>query len=72
MEGTLKFKDLPPKYQFQARQWAIDAWNEIYEEQGLPLIDGSAPEVQDLLDEWEFEIDRKTIEGIRIERLVRC
>lgn len=68
----MKFADLPPKYQFQARQWAIDAWNEIYEEQGLPLIDGTAPEVQDLLDEWEFEIERGTIEGIRYERLARC
>lgn len=69
----LKFKDLPPKYQFQARQWAIDAWNEIYEEQGLPLIDGSAPEVDELLEEWEFEIVRGKYEGgIRYERLERC
>lgn len=67
----LKFKDLPLKFQFQARCWAVDARNELYEEQGLPLIDSSAPEVQDLLDDWEFEIERKTIEGIRIERLVR-
>ena len=68
----LKFKDLPPKFQFQSRCWAVDAWNEIYGEQELPLIDSSAPEVRDLLDEWEFEIERNTIEGIRIERLVRC
>lgn len=68
----MKFADLPPKYQFQARQWAIDAWNEIYEEQGLPLIDGSAPEVDQILEESEFEIERRTIEGIRHERLVRC
>lgn len=68
----LKFKDLPRKYQFQVRQWAIDAWNEIYEEQGLPLIDGSAPEVDQILEESEFEIEQGTIEGIRYERLVRC
>lgn len=69
----LKFKDLPPKYQFQARQWAIDGWNEIYAEQDLPLIDGSAPEVQDILDEWGFEIVRGQYEdGIRYERLERC
>ena len=68
----LKFKDLPPKFQFQARSWAVDAWNEIYAEQDLPLIDGSAEEVEQTLEEWEFEIERKTIDGIRIERLVRC
>ena len=67
----LKFKDLPPKYQFQARCWAVEAWNELYAEQGLPLIGGSAPEVQELLDEWEFEIERKIINGIRDERFRR-
>ena len=68
----LKFSELPPKYQFQARCWAVEAWNEIYREQGIPEINSFAPEVQELLDEWEFEIERGVIEGIRYERLARC
>lgn len=68
----MKFAELPLKYKLQARDWAVEAWNEIYREQGIPEINSSAPEVQDLLDEWEFEIERGVIEGIRYERLERC
>ena len=42
----MKFAELPKKYQMQATQWAVDAWNEIYREQGIPEIDETAPEVQ--------------------------
>ena len=70
--GSMKYSDLPPKYQHQARCWAIDAWNELYSEQGLPLIDGAAPEVEQLLADWEFEIVSGSYEpGVRYERLER-
>lgn len=70
--GRMKYSDLAPKYQHQARCWAVDAWNELYAEQGLPLIDGSAQEVVQLLEDWEFEIVIGRYEdGVPYKRLER-
>lgn len=70
--GRMKYSDLPPKYQHQARCWAVDAWNELYAEQGLPLIDGAAPEVEQLLTDWEFIITEGEYEtGVKYRRLER-
>lgn len=52
----LSYKDLPPKHQRTAQQWAVDAWNEIYREQGIAEIDESAPEVRDYVMEHKYVI----------------
>ena len=68
----MKFEDLPLRHQLQARAWAVDAWNELYQEQGIPEIDGSAPEVEQLLEDWEFEIVIGRYEdGVPYKRLER-
>ena len=61
----MKFAELPKKYQRQAAQWAVEAWNEIYREQGIPEIDETAPEVQEFLD-VSGSIARNTIEEYKI------
>lgn len=66
----MKYAELPKKYQKQATQWAVEAWNEIYREQGTPEIDETAPEVQEFLDEHEYVIERGQYEpGVPYERL---
>lgn len=66
----MKYAELPKKYQKQAAQWAVEAWNEIYREQGIPEIDETAPEVQEFLDEHEYVIERGQYEpGVPYERL---
>ena len=66
----MKYHELPDKHKRQARQWAVDAWNELYESQGIPLVGENAPEVVDLYTEREYEIERGEYEpGVRYERL---
>lgn len=52
----LSYKALPAKHQRTALQWAVDAWNEIYREQGIPEIDETAPEVREYVMEQKYLI----------------
>ena len=67
----MKYHELPERHKAQARQWAMDGWNEIYAEQGIPrLAKEDSPEVLQTVEDWEYEIERGEYEkGVRYERL---
>ena len=69
----MKYHELPEKYKREARQWAMDGWNEIYAEQSIPpLATDDSPEVLQTVEDWEYEIERGEYEpGVGYERLVR-
>lgn len=67
----MRYWELPEKYKGEAMQRAASAWNEMYEEQGIPLVDETAAEVIELAMDREYEIEKGQYEpGIRYERLV--
>lgn len=66
----MKYSELPPKHQATARDWALQAINDLYRENSLPLVGEEAPEVVQLYEEREYEIERGEYEpGIKYERL---
>jgi len=68
----MKFQELPDRYKTTALNWAVDAINELYRENGEYPVEDTAPEVVDLAEDWEYEIETGEYEdGIRYERLVR-
>lgn len=47
----MRFEDLP------TLQWAEDAVNDHYREQGIPLVDALSPEVIQLAKDRDYEIE---------------
>lgn len=67
----MKYHELPKKYQAEALRRVAGAWNEMYEEQGLPSVDEDAPEVIELAQDRDYEIERGQYEpGVGYELLV--
>jgi hypothetical protein len=54
--APMPYESLPPKHKQTALQWAVDAWNEIYREQGIAEIDETAPEVQQYVKDQQYVI----------------
>lgn len=54
--APMPYVDLPPDHKRTALQWAVDAWNEIYREQGITEIDETAPEVQEYVEDQQYVI----------------
>lgn len=66
----MKYHELPAKHRATARQWAVDTWNDLYEQQGIPPVKETAPEVVELYSDREYEIERGEYEpGVGYERL---
>lgn len=66
----MKFHQLPAKHKVTALGWAVDAINELYRSEGLPLVNEDAPEVLELAMERDYEIVcGKYHDGVKYERL---
>ena len=66
----MKFCELPAKHKMTALQWAEDAINDLYQQQGIPKVDALSPEVIQLAKERDYEIEYGEYEpGIPYERL---
>lgn len=52
----MKYHELPTKHKRTAIAWAVDIINEWYEQNDVDLVDESSPEVQQYLEDQEYEI----------------
>ena len=67
----MKFEHLPYKFQQQAIQNAIDAWNDLYNREGVDRIaTKDSLEVKEYLDEHDYDVEVIKI-GRFEERILR-